>query len=163
MIVLIVEIVIVLLGFLSSFYLFFKKPYLSTTTSDKPTTKKLSVIIPCRNEEKNIALLLGDLLHQTVKPHEIIVVNDGSTDNTFQVANSFPVKVVSIQDKNPEYIGKSWAVETGSKHATGELLLFLDADVRLSMFVYSLMVNLPCIIVQRYNRPRIKKILNLKK
>lgn len=123
------QISMILIGLAASFYLFYKKPYLSLDSTQ--TQKKLSVIIPCRNEEENIKLLLNDLMKQTVKPHQIIVVDDASSDNTYNVAKSFLVDVIKVKNKNPEYLGKSWAVETGSKHATGDVLLFLDADVRL--------------------------------
>ncbi|NCB48070.1 MAG: glycosyltransferase [Clostridia bacterium] len=126
-----IQILMIIIGLGGSFYLFYNKPYLRNNKNDTPSKKKLSIIIPCRNEENNIKLLLNDLLKQTIKPHEIIVVDDNSTDNTLKVAKTFPVKVIAVKDKNAEYLGKSWAVETGSKEASGELLLFLDADVRL--------------------------------
>ncbi len=125
------QIITIALGFLVSFYLFHKSPKLPNHVELKETTQKLSVIIPCRNEEKNIALLLSDLKNQTLSPHEVVVVDDNSSDNTASVANQFGVKVLVLKDKPADYIGKSWALEAGSKESTGELLLFLDADVRL--------------------------------
>ncbi len=134
-------ITLVVLGFLTSFYLFYKIPLLP---KKKPTRKipKISVVIPCRNEASSIGLLLSDLMDQSVMIHEIIVVDDGSTDETSQIIDSFPVKKITIEEKNPTYIGKSWAVETGSLAATGDLLLFLDADVRLKHDALECLVGL---------------------
>jgi cellulose synthase/poly-beta-1,6-N-acetylglucosamine synthase-like glycosyltransferase len=79
MIVDIIRVIIVLIGFFSTFYLFYKIPKLpkNNQTNSKPTPN-VSIIIPCRNEEVNIRLLLEDLRHQTIMPHEIIVVDDDS-------------------------------------------------------------------------------------
>ncbi|MDI6453757.1 glycosyltransferase [Peloplasma aerotolerans] len=122
---------LVVAGFLSSFYLYYRIPLLKLKT---PTQKipKISIIIPCRNEELSIGLLLNDLFNQSMPIHEIIVVDDGSTDQTGEIIDQFNVKKITVTEKNKEYVGKSWAIETGSFAATGELLLFLDADVRLS-------------------------------
>src|SRR5690606_25207586 len=73
-----------------------------------------------------------DLQGQTIPIHEIIVVDDGSTDQTSKIIDQYHVKKITVTEKNKDYVGKSWAIETGSLSATGDLLLFLDADVRLT-------------------------------
>jgi len=91
---------------------------------------KISVIIPARNEERNLPKLLSLLEKQTYKPYEIIVVNDNSEDNTEEVARKFNVKVISLHEDPPEgWVGKNWAIWNGYLESGGDLLLFLDADV----------------------------------
>jgi len=95
---------------------------------------RISVIIPAMNEEHNIGKILNTLKTQNYKPHEIIVVNDNSTDKTESVASSYMgVKIISLKKEPPEgWIGKSWSCWNGYLKSTGNLLLFLDADVELS-------------------------------
>ncbi len=95
--------------------------------------EKLSVIIPARNEEINIGKILNCLQRQSTVPEEIIVVDDNSSDNTASIARSFDkVKVVSLRSDPPEgWIGKTWACWNGYLNSTGDLLIFLDADVEL--------------------------------
>ena len=124
-------IIMIVIGLLSSFIIFYKFPSIKTNNPGD-SQYKLSIIIPARNEEKNIRLLLQDLMQQTTTIHEIICVDDGSIDKTFEVASSFDVKTISIKDKPGDWMGKTWACQTGADAATGNILLFLDADVRLS-------------------------------
>ena len=133
-------IIIVVIGLLSSFILFYKFPSIKTNMSGE-SHHKLSIIIPARNEEKNIRLLLQDLMGQTATIHEIICVDDGSDDKTFDVASSFDVKTISIKDKPGDWTGKTWACQTGADSATGDILLFLDADVRLSPNAISSLIH----------------------
>src|SRR6056297_2816672 len=146
----------IVMGLLSSLIIFFKFPSLKTNNPGN-SQYKLSIIIPARNEEKNIRLLLGDLMRQTTPIHEIICVDDGSFDNTFDVASSFDVKTISIKDKPGDWTGKTWACQTGADAATGDILLFLDADVRLSPNAISNLVHSyeehQCVIsVQPYHK-----------
>lgn len=92
---------------------------------------KLSVIIPARNEEKNIVDLLDSLHEQGRTPFEIIVVDDNSTDRTKQVALDKGAKVVDAGKLPKGWTGKNWACHQGMKASSGEFLLFLDADTRL--------------------------------
>lgn len=92
---------------------------------------KISVIIPARNEEQNLKKLLPLILNQTIKPFELIVVDDNSTDGTYSVASSFEnVKVIRLTEEPPKgWVGKSWAIWNGFSNSSGNYLLFLDADV----------------------------------
>ncbi|MFM2082027.1 MAG: hypothetical protein RL380_718 [Verrucomicrobiota bacterium] len=90
--------------------------------------EKISVIIPARNEEKNLPKLLRSLAAQSVRPKEILVVNDASTDRTADVAQSLGARVVNSQPLPDGWRGKTWACHQGAQAATGERLLFLDAD-----------------------------------
>lgn len=92
---------------------------------DLPT---VSVIIPARNEEHNLPVLLRSLTAQSVQPREIIVVDDGSTDRTAEIARQHDARVVTSPPPPEGWRGKTWACHQGAQAATGELLLFLDAD-----------------------------------
>lgn len=94
------------------------------------SAEKLSIIIPARNEEHNLPTLLGSLAAQAVKPGEIIVVNDSSTDHTAEVAQQFGARVIASAVLPEGWRGKTWACHQGVKAATGDTLLFLDADTR---------------------------------
>lgn len=90
--------------------------------------KRLSIIIPARNEESNLPTLLRSLASQAVRPGEIIVVDDASTDRTADVAREHGARVVSSQPLPDGWRGKTWACHQGAQAATGDSLLFLDAD-----------------------------------
>lgn len=92
------------------------------------STQQLSVIIPARNEEQNLPTLLRSLRAQPVQPREIIVVDDGSTDRTADVAGQHGATVIASKPLPAGWRGKTWACHQGAQVATGELLLFVDAD-----------------------------------
>lgn len=131
MLLIIIEIIIILIGLAVTPVLFYRFPRLPGNGSKDRNIPKVSVIIPARNEEKNLPLLLEDLLAQSIVPYEIICVDDDSSDATASIAKSFGVKVLSLYDKPEGWTGKTWACQNGADAAKGELLLFLDADVRL--------------------------------
>jgi glycosyltransferase involved in cell wall biosynthesis len=85
----------------------------------------ISVVIPAYNSAAYIKRSVDSVLAQTLKPDEIIVVDDGSTDNTADIVSQYGSKVTLIQQKNA---GPSTARNTGIKAATGEWIAFLDAD-----------------------------------
>jgi hypothetical protein len=89
----------------------------------------VSVIIPARNEQASLASCLESLAGQSGVTFEILVVDDGSTDRTADIARSFPgVRVLQPGPLRPGWSGKNNAVTTGADHAAGEWLLFTDAD-----------------------------------
>ena len=97
--------------------------------------RMVSVLIPARDEEKNIGPCLDSLLDQTYSNYEIVVLNDQSTDRTGEVcadyARRYPGKVRAI--KGEPLPGKGWsgkphAMQQLSRHARGDYLLFTDAD-----------------------------------
>lgn len=96
----------------------------------------ISVLIPARNEEKNIGLLLNDLVSQSCKNVEIIVFDDQSEDRTAEIAARFSesdrrVRLVR-SDRLPEgWLGKNYACHSLGSQAKGDYFLFLDADVRI--------------------------------
>jgi chlorobactene glucosyltransferase len=95
----------------------------------------VSVIVPARNEERNIQACVSSLLRQDYPGFEIIVVNDHSGDRTGEI-------LAELQQEHPElivlaspalpagWLGKNWACHQGYGHARGGLLLFIDADTQ---------------------------------
>ncbi|MGQ9651371.1 MAG: glycosyltransferase [Phycisphaerae bacterium] len=100
-------------------------------TPDPLSAAALSVIIPARNEEHNLPTLLRSLASQSVRPREIIVVDDDSTDQTAEIARGFGATVISSEPLPDGWRGKTWACWQGARAASGELLLFVDADTWL--------------------------------
>ena len=135
------NIVFILVGLLTSLLLFSRFPMLKKRTSRR-VQYKVSIIIPARNEEQNIALLLDDLTKQTYSVHEIICVDDCSVDRTADVVRGYGnARLVSVTQKPDGWTGKSWACCEGASAAQAELLLFLDADVRLMPDAVESLVN----------------------
>lgn len=91
--------------------------------------KKVSVIIPVYNVENYLRKCLDSLVNQTLKDLEIIVVNDGTTDNSQEIIDEYvkkyPKKVVSIIQENG---GQGTARNTGLLHAKGEYIGYVDSD-----------------------------------
>ncbi len=131
MTIIMIETTIVLIGLAVIPLLFFRFPRLPKAGNGNREIPKISVIIPARNEESRIPLLLKDLCDQSIKPLEIICVDDASSDNTAQIAETLGSKVISLDNKPEGWTGKAWACQNGADMAKGDLLLFLDADVRL--------------------------------
>jgi glycosyltransferase involved in cell wall biosynthesis len=89
----------------------------------------VSVIVPARNEEACLGPCLESLVSQTGVIFEVIVIDDGSTDRTREIAQSFPgVRVVDPGSLPLGWTGKNHALVAGAKQARGEWLLFTDAD-----------------------------------
>ena len=88
-------------------------------------TVKYSVIIPCYNESQTIGQLVNNI--SNLYPNfEIIVINDGSTDDTYAVAKDAGAHVYS----HPYNMGNGAAIKSGIRTATGDILVFMDADLQ---------------------------------
>ena len=92
------------------------------------TEELISIIVPAYNASKYIEKCLNSILSQTYKNFEIIVVNDGSTDNTLDILKkcseqSDKIKIVAQKNK-----GVSAARNNGLEHAKGQYIAFVDAD-----------------------------------
>jgi glycosyltransferase involved in cell wall biosynthesis len=103
---------------------------------NKPATisKKVSILIPMRNEEANVIGCLDSVLTQKgLLDFEVIVLDDHSTDATSEKLANYPhVKVIRGADLPDGWLGKIWACHQLSQIAIGEILVFFDADVRLT-------------------------------
>ena len=94
---------------------------------------KLSVIIPTFNEENNASRMLKNLTEKLDKAnlkYEIILVNDGSTDNTFSVLKQLKdsysnIKIISYDENK----GKGYAVRSGVLESKGKIVMYIDGDL----------------------------------
>ncbi len=98
----------------------------SRPSATDATPPLVSVVIPCYNSKRYLAEAIESALLQTYSRIEIIDVDDGSTDETAQIARSYPVHYIYQANR-----GISGARNTGILHCQGEYVLFLDHDDRL--------------------------------
>ena len=115
--------------------------------SYKDSTPKVSIIIPARNEEKYISKCLDSLINQNYSNIEIIVINDSSSDYTWDIIQKYAktyehsMAVINAGPRPDGWIGKSWACYQGYLKATGDILMFTDADTIHSQYALSLAVG----------------------
>lgn len=91
----------------------------------------ISIVIPLYNKEQSIAQTLDSVLRQEGADFEIVIVDDGSTDRSYQIAAEYARKDKRIHLYQQENGGPSKARNTGVRKANGEWILFLDADDEL--------------------------------
>ncbi len=106
--------------------------YSDVAPSDAPL---VSVVIPARNERRNIEQCVRSVLASRYPALEVIVVDDHSTDGTGDIARTISsgdgrVRVLDAPDLPSDWFGKQWACATGAAAARGSLVLFTDADTR---------------------------------
>jgi biofilm PGA synthesis N-glycosyltransferase PgaC len=92
----------------------------------------VSIIVACRNEKKNLTFLLTDIADQNYYPDqfEVIIVDDDSTDSTYEIASSFTrIKNFKVLRNNGK--GKKKAIRTGVEASEGSLIITTDADSRM--------------------------------
>ena len=85
----------------------------------------LTVIIPVRNGEKTVAQCLSSVFQSDARPSQVILVDDGSTDRSAQIASAFPCEIIRL----PTSRGAAAARNAGARAAQNENLFFLDADI----------------------------------
>jgi hyaluronan synthase len=121
----------VLLCILTLSYFKYRDPYLSAKNVDVSNGPLISIVVPAKNEEKNIRNCVQSCLNQTYMNKEIIVVNDGSTDKTGEVLDE-----IRKENRTSNFrilhlsksVGKKRAVEAASEIARGEIYAFMDSD-----------------------------------
>ena len=124
---LIVHLVLWILGFL----FLFRISYCGRAINRSTSYPSISIIIPSRNEEHTLPNLLKSLEGQLSPEDEVIVVDDHSEDRTKAVAEKSGMRVLESLPTPEGWIGKTWACYQGAKTASGEILVFLDADTVL--------------------------------
>ena len=122
---------------------FNESPFLDKFEKKEHKKPKVSIILPARNEEKFIEKCLDSLIKQDYDNYEVVTINDSSKDSTGDIikkySEKFPkVVFVDAKPKPDEWIGKNWACIEGYKKASGDLLLFTDADTAHTSSVISL-------------------------
>lgn len=105
-----------------------------TDAATRIPTPSVSVLVPARNEAVNLARLIPTLLEQDYGTFEVIIVDDASDDDTWDVLESFTdPRLRKLRSLGPPtgWVGKAHALFTATRYASGEVLLFLDADTAL--------------------------------
>lgn len=121
----------IILRFVVSLFNFLSDPKLRRVM--RPYPDKVSILIPARNEEDKILNLLQSIQQQDYQHYEVIILDDNSTDNTYAVCEAFAANhpkfsVIKGKALPPDWLGKNYACYQLAKKATGDFLLFLDAD-----------------------------------
>ncbi|MBN2261997.1 MAG: glycosyltransferase [Prolixibacteraceae bacterium] len=114
---------------------FLYRPYLPKA-KHQAEWPMVSVLIPARNEENNLPTLLTNLQNIDYPNYEVIVCNDSSTDGTEQLLSKFSTQFPQLSFFNNEplpeaWIGKNFACHQLAQKASGQFLLFIDADVKV--------------------------------
>lgn len=100
--------------------------------------KSVSIIVPAFNEEENISRCIESILTLDYQGKiEAIIVNDGSTDRTAEIASKYPVKLINLKTN----LGKPNALNEGIKESRGEIIVFSDSDSRMSKEAVRLLVE----------------------
>ena len=102
---------------------------------------KLSVIVPVYNEEKTIGRCLDSLLLQELQDMEILVVNDGSTDESGKVVRAYMEKDPRVRMIEQENRGLGAARNSGIRAAKGNYIGFVDSDDFVDLAMYRVMVD----------------------
>lgn len=100
---------------------------------------QISIYVPAFNAEATIKLCINSILGQTVKPHEILIINDASTDNTQNILLEFGNKIQII--KNSTNLGISHSMNIANNHLKSKFIAKIDADVELSQNWIELLMN----------------------
>jgi cellulose synthase/poly-beta-1,6-N-acetylglucosamine synthase-like glycosyltransferase len=118
-----------------------------TLLSDVPPLERspaptVSVIVAARDEERGLEQALTSVLGQDYPAYEVIAVNDRSTDGTAAILERMTrandrLRIVSVSDLPPGWLGKNHALHLGAAQASGEFLVFTDADVVMDSTVLS--------------------------
>ncbi|MCI0667353.1 MAG: glycosyltransferase family 2 protein [Methylococcaceae bacterium] len=95
----------------------------SVNNSNKKTPLIFTLVLPAKNETIGLQKMLP-MLVRDYPDAEIIVVNDGSSDDTAQLCKKYPVRLIS----HPYSMGNGSAIKTGARHASHEKIVFMDAD-----------------------------------
>lgn len=117
------------MGLLSGFLLMARVPLCVFLQDGLGSTAdhQVAIVIPARNEERNLPHLLGSIQHHSALA-EVIVVDDSSTDRTAAIAESYHARVVNPGEPPQNVTGKAWACFKGATSTDVPHLLFLDAD-----------------------------------
>jgi glycosyltransferase involved in cell wall biosynthesis len=139
-IVIFITLFFIVLRFTVSLFNFISNPKLLHIK--RPYNQLVSILIPARNEADNILTLLQSIQKQDYGNYEVIVLDDDSSDNTYQICMDFAAghprfKVMKGKKLPYDWLGKNYACHQLAKQAQGDYFLFLDADEQ----VYNGLIN----------------------
>ncbi len=100
--------------------------------NDLSGAPRVTIIVPARNEAENVEAAVGSLLKLDYPDYEVIAIDDRSTDATGEILERFhsdKLKVIHVRELPPGWLGKPHAMWLAAQQASGEWLLFTDADV----------------------------------
>ncbi|MFC7489862.1 MULTISPECIES: glycosyltransferase [unclassified Knoellia] len=103
-----------------------------TSAAPEHDLSELSIVVPARNEAASIPALLASLAPSSSSLADLLVVDDGSSDGTAELARAGGARVLTAPVPPDGWTGKSWACHLGAGATAGRLLLFLDADTVLA-------------------------------
>lgn len=124
------------------------------------TKIKVSIIVPIYNAEKTIKRCLDSIINQTYKDLEILLINDGSKDNSLEIIKKYKDKRIKIIDKKNEGVAKTRNL--GIKKASGQYIMFIDNDDYIDKeYVQNYVENIDNndVIMGGYKRVSSKKVL----
>jgi len=127
--------IFIVLRFTVTLFNFISNPKLPHIKS--PYRQLVSVLIPVRNEQDNILALLESIYDQDYTEYEVIILDDGSDDNTYNICEVFASKhhqfrVMKGKKLPHDWLGKNYACHQLAKEAKGDYFLFLDADEKVN-------------------------------
>jgi len=126
----------IILRFVVTLFNFISDPKLRRV--NRPYTDLVSILIPVRNEADNILSLLQSIKDQDYQHYEVLILDDGSTDDTYKICTAFAEKnanfrVIKGEELPHDWLGKNYACYQLAAQAKGNFLLFIDADEKLSI------------------------------
>jgi len=98
---------------------------------------RISVLIPCYNQENHIRQTIEAIINQTYPPDEIIVVDDGSTDHSVELIKQLPIKLIQHETNK----GPSIARNTALQHSSGEIIIYIDADAYADKYMIAALLK----------------------
>lgn len=104
--------------------------------------KKISVIVPIYNSSKYLDRCLNSIVNQSYLNIEILLIDDGSTDNSLEICNKFAIKDKRIKVFHKENNGVSAARNDGIEYSTGDYIAFVDSDDYLEIDMYERMMKI---------------------
>ncbi|MDB5157278.1 MAG: glycosyltransferase family 2 protein, partial [Mucilaginibacter sp.] len=126
----------IILRFVVTLFNFISDPKLRRV--NRPYTDLVSVLIPVRNEAGNILSLLQSIKDQDYQNYEVLILDDESTDDTYNKCADFADKhtnfrVIKGKKLPQDWLGKNYACYQLAAEAKGNFLLFIDADEKISL------------------------------
>ncbi len=126
-----VDLIVAVSFWVLGFLVLFRIPRCSASRDVRNSRPAVSIVIPAKNEESSLPILLDSLKSQDLSGIDISVVVDGSDELTLRVAREQGAKTIVAPPRPPGWLGKPWACYQGAAASRGDILLFLDADTRL--------------------------------